>query len=127
MSTGVIIHPVIEEATKTITITVPPTWKLIVRTVADPSTQPVSETTAQPTTTKHIPAEDRNAPYPTPAVLKSLGFSKAQAYRDAHLSREYPQHQTIAPPDDEPKDTPYQVDLANKIRELASGRTPGWK
>lgn len=39
MSTGVIIHPVIEEATKTITITVPPTWKLIVRTVADPSTQ----------------------------------------------------------------------------------------
>jgi hypothetical protein len=126
MSSGVIIHPVIEEASKTITITVPPTWKLIVRTVADLSTQPVSETTTQRTTTKHIPAEDRNAPYPTPAVLEALGFSKVQAYRDAHLSREYPQHQAIAPSDDESEDTPYQVDLANKIRKLASERTPGW-
>jgi hypothetical protein len=127
MSAGVIIRPVIEEATKTITIDVPPTWKLIVRTVADPATQSGGENISQqPSSGKHIPPGDRNAPYPTPAVLEALGFSSAQKYRDAHLDREYPQQQITEPSDDESEDTPYQVDLANKIRKLASERTPGW-
>ena len=104
-----------------------PTWKLIVRTAADPATQPGGENIRQqPPSDKHIPTGDRNAPYPTPAVLEALGFSSAQRYRDAHLAREYPQPQVTAPSDDEFEDTPYQVDLANKIRKLASERTPGW-
>jgi len=127
MSTGVTIRPVIEEATKTITITVPPTWKLIILTVADTSTQPVDETTAQQQTiANHIPAGDRNAPYLTPAVLEALGFSNQQDYRDAHLAREYPEHFNTTPSDDESGDTQYQIDLTNKIQQLASARTQGW-
>lgn len=79
------------------------------------------------TSGESIPVGDRSAPYPTPAVLKALGFSSAQKYRDAHLTREYPQQQQVtAPSDDEFEDTPYQVELANRIRKLVNERTPGW-
>jgi hypothetical protein len=100
-----------------------------VRTVPEPHTQSLMESITQRTRTlAKLSTGDRNAPYPPPAVLKALGFSNVQEYRDAHLAREYPQRGTTATSDetDGSEDTQHQIDLTNKIQKLASERSHGW-
>jgi hypothetical protein len=86
------------------------------------------DTSTQHTLLKPSITGDGKIPYPPPAVLKVLGFSNVQEYRDAHLAREYPQRGTTATSDetDGSEDTQHQIDLTNKIQKLASERSHGW-